>query len=193
MKLSLKQIFYGVLVIVWMMLIYLFSSMNGVESHQKSKELIKKVVPSNNMATIEPPVQKENSQNTAISNKNGNEEIKQIKSKKQIINDLDGPIRKLAHACEYAILAILIMLLIFKIKRAQKLKYSLVSLFLCFLYACTDEFHQRFVPGRGSQFSDVLIDTAGSLIGIILIWIIIGIIKCIKLIILKKSSQFYKK
>ena len=37
----------------------------------------------------------------------------------------------------------------------------------CFLYACSDEFHQAFVPGRVGQFSDVLIDMIGVLLGVI--------------------------
>ncbi len=35
------------------------------------------------------------------------------------------------------------------------------SLAFVFLYACSDEFHQSFVPGRGPAFRDVLIDTSG--------------------------------
>ncbi len=30
------------------------------------------------------------------------------------------------------------------------------------VYALTDEFHQRFVPGRTPRFTDVLIDTVGA-------------------------------
>ena len=32
--------------------------------------------------------------------------------------------------------------------------------------ARSDEFHQLFVPGRGAQVKDVLIDTAGAIVGI---------------------------
>ena len=31
-------------------------------------------------------------------------------------------------------------------------------------YACTDEFHQLFVPGRAGRFTDVLIDSSGALV-----------------------------
>ena len=40
-----------------------------------------------------------------------------------------------------------------------------LSLMLCFLYACSDEFHQFFIAGRSAQFTDVMIDTCGALIG----------------------------
>ena len=37
-----------------------------------------------------------------------------------------------------------------------------------FLYACTDEFHQLFVPGRSGNFRDVIIDTSGGVLSAIL-------------------------
>ena len=37
-----------------------------------------------------------------------------------------------------------------------------------FLYACTDEFHQLFVPGRDGNFRDVIIDTSGGTLSAIL-------------------------
>ena len=36
------------------------------------------------------------------------------------------------------------------------------------LYACTDEFHQLFVPGRSGQWSDVLLDSLGCAVGVLL-------------------------
>ena len=37
-----------------------------------------------------------------------------------------------------------------------------------FLYACSDEFHQYFIPGRVMAFKDVMIDTTGGIIGFII-------------------------
>jgi len=37
-----------------------------------------------------------------------------------------------------------------------------------FLYACTDEFHQSFVPGRACLFRDVMIDTSGGAFAMII-------------------------
>ena len=46
------------------------------------------------------------------------------------------------------------------------IKYPLtMSILFSFLYACTDEIHQIFVPGRSAQFRDVLIDTLGASFG----------------------------
>lgn len=43
------------------------------------------------------------------------------------------------------------------------------ALFIGFLYACTDEFHQTFVPGRSGELRDILIDTFGVLLGALII------------------------
>lgn len=50
----------------------------------------------------------------------------------------------------------------------------LIPLLIGFLYAVSDEIHQYFVPGRAMQARDVLIDTAGVLLGI---WIARGIMR----------------
>ena len=44
-------------------------------------------------------------------------------------------------------------------------------MFVCLFYAVTDEFHQSFVPGRGSLVSDVLVDFGGTLIGLTFFYI----------------------
>ena len=40
------------------------------------------------------------------------------------------------------------------------------------VFAATDEFHQRFVPGRYGCLRDVLIDAAGSIIGLMIAYVI---------------------
>ena len=37
-------------------------------------------------------------------------------------------------------------------------------------YGLTDEFHQRFVPGRTADVRDLAADTIGALFGILLVW-----------------------
>ena len=56
-------------------------------------------------------------------------------------------------------------------------KLVLLSVFLAFLYACSDEIHQLFVPGRSGQVSDVLLDTLGSFTGIMIYKLIYNKIK----------------
>ena len=61
------------------------------------------------------------------------------------------------------------------------IKHPLImSIFLSFLYACTDEIHQFFVPGRSAQFRDILIDTLGASFGVIITHLIIKLFTKIK-------------
>ncbi len=71
-------------------------------------------------------------------------------------------IRKLAHFTEYFILGIL-TINCFKDYKLNNI--YIYSLLFCIFYACTDEIHQLFVPGRSGNIIDVLIDSFGSLIG----------------------------
>lgn len=84
-------------------------------------------------------------------------------------NKLNYIFRKAMHATEYCVLSILIynILSIFQFKRW---KCYVLAILLCFLYACTDEFHQLFVNGRTSQLKDVLIDSGGACIGVLILY-----------------------
>ncbi len=84
-------------------------------------------------------------------------------------------IRKGAHLFEYTLLAFLVMLLVST--SSLQLKYQIPFTFLfCVLYAISDEWHQTFIPGRYGNFTDVLIDAGGCIIGI-LIYLLIYQIK----------------
>ena len=71
-------------------------------------------------------------------------------------------IRKCAHLTEYAILALLTARAIQLGQERLKWQAFVGSLALCAGYACLDEFHQSFVPGRTASIHDVLIDTVGA-------------------------------
>jgi VanZ family protein len=73
--------------------------------------------------------------------------------------------RKLAHMSIYFILSINVMVVLFTFDM-HMISRMLLSLIICFLYACTDEFHQFFVDGRGASFIDCLIDTSGAFFGL---------------------------
>lgn len=73
-------------------------------------------------------------------------------------------IRKIAHFIEYLILGILVYNMMIYYDR----KYYL-AIMVCLLYAISDEVHQAFVPGRSYQVHDMLIDSFGSLTGIMLL------------------------
>lgn len=78
-------------------------------------------------------------------------------------------IRKGAHFTEYFILFILAYNVVGMYLDSRKAK--LYSIIIVFLYACSDEFHQSFVPGRGPAFKDVIIDTSGGIVSCICIMI----------------------
>ena len=84
--------------------------------------------------------------------------------------------RKIGHLTEYALLALLLWRAIRQPQtndrrsRAWRWDETGLSLVLVFLYAASDEFHQIFVPTRTALVSDVLIDTCGGAIGLLLLW-----------------------
>ncbi len=45
---------------------------------------------------------------------------------------------------------------------ARQLRAHGLAILMTFLVASADEFHQRFLPNRTGQFSDVLLDTCGA-------------------------------
>ena len=69
----------------------------------------------------------------------------------------DLVLRKLAHATEYAILAVLLW---------RALGRELLAFALAVLYAVTDEVHQTFVAGRHGSPRDVVIDAIGAALGL---------------------------
>lgn len=92
---------------------------------------------------------------------------------------LHTPVRKMAHMTEYAILYMLLfvpMKLTLKNKNVKKL--LLIAFLICVLYASFDEIHQLFVDGRSGRITDVLIDSAGALIGFIMVFCINKLAHC---------------
>lgn len=77
-------------------------------------------------------------------------------------------VRKGAHFTEYLILYFLFYNLN---KNYFDKKSKLYSIIFVFLYACSDEIHQFFIPGREMQIRDVIIDTSGGVFGYLLICI----------------------
>ena len=83
-------------------------------------------------------------------------------------------IRKCAHITEYALFAILVWRALRQHTRQDRRPWSWReprwALACVFAYACVDEFHQLFVPGRGPSAYDVLLDTLGGAVGLWLLW-----------------------
>lgn len=86
-------------------------------------------------------------------------------------------VRKLAHFTIYASLGFCASLTVGK-RRLFTLK-SLGVIVFGFIYAMSDEFHQHFIPGRSCEFRDMMIDTGGVTVGMLISLAFIGIIASI--------------
>lgn len=138
-----KKIIKLILVVLWMGVIFTFSSDNADTSTSKSDGVI---------ISIYKTFHKGNLTN---------------KEKQEVIDKYVFPVRKIAHFTEYLILGLLLINYISEYKKLE-LKYLLVCIILCMLYAISDEIHQIFISGRTAKILDVFIDTLGSSTGIFL-------------------------
>lgn len=130
-----KKLYRWLPVILWMMMIFIFSSQNGSESEHNNRFLVDLL---NHL---------------------------HIHLDQLLGSNTDFYVRKSAHMTEYFIL---FLLLYRAFGREQKpAARLLMSLAIVFLYACTDEYHQSFIPGRGPSFRDVMIDTSGGFLALI--------------------------
>ena len=88
---------------------------------------------------------------------------------------MDVDIRKYAHMFEFFCLGATSFLCSCELlyRRPGKLSAALLSFVFCFLYACSDEWHQTFVPERGGRISDLRFDAAGILAGVALVFFIV--------------------
>jgi VanZ family protein len=80
-------------------------------------------------------------------------------------------VRKLGHVTEYALLATLLHRAAARERARWTVRLVAGVIAVTALYAATDEFHQRFVPTRGPSVADVLLDTAGAMLGLGLKWL----------------------
>ena len=131
-----------ILLIIWMFVIFNYSNQNADISSSTSDRLIIKTI--------------ETIKHTKLSEE----------EKEEILDKFTIYIRKGAHLFLYFILAILSYSLLY-IKYDLKPITIIYTLIFCFIYACTDELHQTFIPGRSGEFKDVLIDSLGSIIFLI--------------------------
>lgn len=169
---KMKKYIYLFMLFLWMVLIFSFSAKNAEassnDSHRISIWLGKMVI--QDFEEMSPEKQEE------------------------FIEFIELPIRKGAHASEYAVLAMLSFLTIaswkddieykkqvfYKIDRKKQIsvkKMLIISWSIATIYACTDEFHQLFVPGRSGQVMDVCIDSMGAAIGLIIMMMVLRIWK----------------
>lgn len=91
-------------------------------------------------------------------------------------NVTDHLVRKLAHFCEYGALGILAGALLLVKKESGIFRWS-YALLCALAVAVIDESIQLLADGRGAQVQDVLLDTAGSLTGLLAVWLIATLVR----------------
>lgn len=133
-----------ILLLLWMTVIFMFSSSGSVKSNNTSGQVISSAI--------------------SVKDKVTNNETKP-ETKKKIVKKLNYSVRKSAHVFEYFVLGVLALNVfdVFNVKRKV-----LFAIILCVLYAASDEFHQLFT-GRTASVTDVLLDSAASIVGIYLL------------------------
>lgn len=138
-----KWIFLA-LTVGWMILIFWFSARPGQESTEMSMSAGEKV------AYLFVP-----------GYRNWTEE-----EQRELAGRIDYPVRKCAHAAEYMVLAVWVFLTVSSFRKKSKGAF-IPAWLITTAYASTDEIHQLFVPGRSGRATDVCIDAAGALVGIL--------------------------
>ena len=142
-------------VILWMVLIFMFSAENAEESIETSDGIVDIVV-----------------DHVLADKKETMDEEEFLKIKEQISHF----IRKSAHFSLYTVLGILVMCTIMQYSKRYSVSFP-ISSSICILYAATDEIHQIFVPGRAGSIFDVFIDSSGSLSGIMIVFLAVTLFK----------------
>lgn len=137
-----RVLIFGVLSVVWCILIFSFSEQTGTESKQTSDEVI---------ITVSEVVVPDFEEMTEP-------------EKQSFVDRVTNAVRKSAHFLEYAVLgALLFQFYSFAVNGLYR--FTLAQYTASF-YACTDELHQYTVSERGCQFRDVMIDSSGALLAI---------------------------
>jgi VanZ family protein len=124
-------------VVLWMLLIFCFSSQVVEKSRMLSEDIV----------------------NTGIG---AVEKVSPVSDFD--LEELNRFVRKNAHFFNFLVLGILVV----NAKRRSGFKglgWFIAALGFCILYAVSDEIHQLYVPGRGGQLQDILIDSSGVLVG----------------------------
>ena len=86
----------------------------------------------------------------------------------EIARQISFLVRKSAHYLVYCLLGISCAYTATRRPGRPVFKSGIFALLYCIAYAASDELHQFFIPGRSAQMSDVALDTAGAVSGILL-------------------------
>ena len=146
--LNIKKSISWLLVLLWMGIIFFFSAQSGPESGALSSNLTEQIIALLKQFNLDISVQ---------------------------VSSFESILRTNAHFIAYFILGILVFNAL-RWDDASPYHQSFIRAFIIsVLYAISDEFHQYFVPERAAELKDVLVDSAGALSGILIIFLILRI------------------
>ena len=143
-KMSAVQIVFLLLTIAVMVIIFWFSAQNSEDSAESSSKLTEVAVRIIDKDYAKRPPARQD----------------------ELFETASFIVRKLAHFTIYTSLGFCASMTVGK----RKL-FSMKSLFVvifCFLYALSDELHQTFSEGRSCEFRDMMIDTGGATLGMLI-------------------------
>lgn len=148
----------GVLAIVWMCVIFAFSAQTKEESGAVSESFTFHMV---------------SSTRTFFHLDLSDERVKEI------ADAIEGFVRKVAHMTEFGILSVLLYIWIGQWEMGF-LRRGVTAAGATAVYAATDEIHQLFVAGRSGRFSDVCIDSAGAVAGVLVFVLLVKFVKRVR-------------
>ncbi len=149
MKITKRQFLFIIVALVWMGVIFWFSSNTGSDSSAQSGSIV-----------------------DLISKYFFPQLAKWFSVSQEAFSDIATLlVRKSAHALEYLLLCLLIFGCLYG--RRSLLRTASTAWILTVCYAASDEIHQYFVPDRACRAADVLIDGTGAAIGLIVLCLIL--------------------
>jgi len=169
---SLQKILASILVLMWMITVFIFSSQDGIDTLNTSGAVI---------SVIESKTTNDSS-NVVSDNLGKTDNKNSLENKKYkytYSNKIQKLVRKNAHYFLYMLGGVFLSVFFCansKYKSSQ-IKLAIYAIITGIVYAFTDEFHQRFVPGRTGSLKDVFIDSMGVITGVVLVYILRIILK----------------
>ena len=153
MKKNILRAILMLLLLSTFFIIFGFSSQDGEKSGNISKKITEEII------TRIPQIQE-----------------KEQNEREAITLRIEKVIRKIAHFSIYTAVGLLLMALLSTFEMKEKNRI-IMSLIIGIIYASSDEIHQSFVPERSPMITDVMIDTMGVMLGILIIMLGKEIIK----------------
>ncbi len=144
-----KRVLTLLLVIVWVAVIYWFSSQAMQETTQQTYEVLVRL----GLAT----------------------KAELIRSTDPSVVLLKYLARKGAHLLLFTVLGGFVTVAFFTLTRRVGLRLVLPAWLIASLVGVADEVHQHFVPGRTMMLSDMALDAGGALLGVLVAWMAISV------------------